>query len=177
MYGISSCSSEPDRFNTLEEIYIKEHPTADGTIHPDHRLDLHSLLFPYCDELLSIKGASGVAKTRELKYHKSVELAPPPPRLCLSLSIIPAMPVAKTQPSPPPLKRRAGPLARTRDPSPQASPKPAEACLEGQEMILFALDELGAIFWIRLADPGICAAARLGILYTMRERKFNELNI
>ena len=62
---------------TLEELYVEKHPTADRTIHPDHRRDLQTLLSQYHEELLSLKEASGVAKTRELKFRKSIE--PPPP--------------------------------------------------------------------------------------------------
>ena len=69
--------------DSLEELYIKDHPAVGRsrrTIHPDHRRDLQTLLSQYYEEILTIKGASGVAKTRELKFRKSIDrLEPPPP--------------------------------------------------------------------------------------------------
>ena len=37
--------------DTLEELCIKEHPTADGSMHPDHRRDLRRLLSQYYEQL------------------------------------------------------------------------------------------------------------------------------
>jgi hypothetical protein len=64
--------------DTLEELYIEELPTSGGTMHHDHCRDLQTLLTQsrYYGEILAVKGASGVAKTGELNFSKSIE--PPP---------------------------------------------------------------------------------------------------
>ena len=95
-----------------------------------------------------MKGASGAAKTRELKYRKSIEPAPTPP---LSLRLTPATPDGRdpTGPTPPSTLGTGGGAAAANPDPPPALPGFAntggEACLEGQEVNLFALSERRAV--------------------------------
>jgi hypothetical protein len=63
----------------LEDMYINDHPHVGRIIHPDYRRDLQTLLSQYYEDILDMKGASGTAKIRELKFRKSIEPPPPPP--------------------------------------------------------------------------------------------------
>ena len=49
---------------SLEEGYKADHPTDDGGIHLDYCQTLHNLLSTYYEDVLSVKGASGVSVPR-----------------------------------------------------------------------------------------------------------------
>ena len=115
---LRSCSSEPDRFKppskccTSKNIRQRTGPYILIIAETCRR----SVLSQYNEEVLSMKEANGVAKTRELKYRKSVEPAPPPN----------AGDADETRPRPPPPKRGVGQLQQPRTPPPPALPKQAE---------------------------------------------------
>ena len=56
---------------SLEEGYKTDYPTDDGSIHPDYCQALHNLLSKYYEDVLGVKGASGVSARRPRKLRRS----------------------------------------------------------------------------------------------------------
>ena len=56
---------------SLEEGYKADYPNDDGGIHPEYCQALHNLLSTYYQDVLGVKGASGVSAPRPLKLRCS----------------------------------------------------------------------------------------------------------
>ena len=57
---------------SFEEGYKADYPTDDSGIHPDYSQALHNLLSTSYEDVLGVKGASGVSGPRPLKLRRSV---------------------------------------------------------------------------------------------------------
>ena len=57
--------------DSLEEGYKADYPNDDGGIHPEYCQALHNLLSTYYQDVLGVKGASGVSAPRPLKLRCS----------------------------------------------------------------------------------------------------------
>ena len=58
---------------SLEDAFTGKtrYKTSDISSHPDYRKELHTLLSEYYEDVLDMKGASGVVATRPLALHRT----------------------------------------------------------------------------------------------------------
>lgn len=116
---------------SLESSYKTNYPTGNRSIHPAYRQELQKVLSEYYEDVLSVKGASGTSKPRELKFRRSVDPAPAP--------------AGSRDPTPPPgmgadpvparadaLPARADPLPARADPPPEPAPAAASPAKGGK---------------------------------------------
>ena len=55
----------------MEEAFKSDYNTNDVSSHPDYRKELQSLLSTYYEDVLGMKGASGVVLTRPLALRRT----------------------------------------------------------------------------------------------------------
>ena len=64
---------------SLEDAFKKEYKTSDVSSHPDYRKELHTLLSKHYEDVLDMKGASGVVATRPLALRRTPQKKPADP--------------------------------------------------------------------------------------------------